>query len=119
MTPKYIFCFSKDRPESNHFTYCNFSNRNGDYIKNVFIEPVGKGYEGHNFVFPEWLPNYFIKHFSKPCDLIYDCFGGAGTTGLMAFLNGRKCILSENKIEYCELSKKRLSEHILPQGLFA
>jgi site-specific DNA-methyltransferase (adenine-specific) len=115
---EYIFCFSKDRMDTKHFTYCNFSNRNGDYMKNVFIEPVGKGYEGHNFVFPEWLPNFFIKNFSKQNDIVLDCFMGAGTTAIASAKQNRNYIGIELNNEYLQLSEKRLLNETAQSKLF-
>ena len=45
-------------------------------------------------------------------------FSRSGTTCKMAYLSNRKSIMSEISVEYCELSKQRLSE-CLPKGLFA
>ena len=35
---------------------------------------------GHSAAFPEWLPEFFIKLFSNPGDVILDPFLGSGTT---------------------------------------
>lgn len=72
----------------------------------------------HPAIFPEQLANDHIISWSNEGDVIYDPFAGSGTTGKMALLNKRKCIMSEISAEYCELSKERLSEY-LPKGLFA
>lgn len=39
--------------------------------------------------FKPQLPRFFIERFTKPGDLVYDPFGGRGTTGLEAALLGR------------------------------
>lgn len=117
---EYIFCFSKDNPESRKFNYCNFNNRNGDYMKNVIIKPVNSGKEnkGHSFAFGDWLPNHFINYFSKEGDLIYDSFMGTGTTAKSAHIYKRNWIGSEISKNYVELSKKRLKPYINQQTLF-
>ncbi len=40
--------------------------------------------------------------------IVYDPFGGSGTTGLVAYRLNRKFIISEMKKEYCEIAEKRL-----------
>ena len=40
--------------------------------------------------------------------LVLDPFGGAGTTALCAYHQGRRCVLIELSPEYCELAKERL-----------
>ncbi len=72
----------------------------------------------HSAIFPEQLAFDHIQSWSNKFDVIYDPFGGSGTTCKMAYLSNRKSIMSEISTEYCELSKQRLSEY-LPKGLFA
>jgi site-specific DNA-methyltransferase (adenine-specific) len=72
----------------------------------------------HPAPYPEQLATDHILSWSNEGDVIYDPFGGSGTTCKMAYLSNRKSIMSEISVEYCELSKQRLSEH-LPKGLFA
>lgn len=117
---EYIFCFSKDEPNSRKFNYCNFSNRKGDYAKNVIIKPVNSGKEnkGHSFAFGDWLPNYFINYFSKEGDLVYDPFMGTGTTAKSAHIYKRNWIGSEMSKEYVDISNKRLQPYLDQQTLF-
>ena len=108
---EYIFCFSKDNPDKSVFEYCNFSNYNGDYIRNIIIKPVNKDKEnqGHSFAFGDWLPKHFINYFSKKNDLIYDPFMGTGTTAKASILLDRNYIGSELSKKYCDIAEKRLS----------
>ncbi len=117
---EYIFCISKDNPESRKFNYCNFSNKNGDYIKNVFIKPVNSGKEnsGHSFSFGIWLPKYFINYFSKENDLIYDAFMGSGTTAVASIIYNRNWIGSEISKEYCDIANKRIQPYLAQKKLF-
>jgi site-specific DNA-methyltransferase (adenine-specific) len=110
---EYIFCISKDTPESRKFNYCNFNNRNGDYMKNIIIKPVNSGKEnaGHSFAFGDWLPNHFINYFSKENDLIYDPFMGTGTTAKSAIIYKRNWIGSEISKDYIEIAEKRLKPY--------
>ncbi len=73
----------------------------------------------HPAIFPEQLATDHILSWSNEGDVIYEPFAGSGTTGKMAFLNNRKCIMSEISLEYCELSKQRLLPYTSNIGLFA
>tara|TARA_R100000773_G_C4221216_1_gene120251 strand:+ start:6722 stop:7477 length:756 start_codon:yes stop_codon:yes gene_type:complete len=110
---EYIFCLSKDEPNKSIYNYCNFSNYNGDYIRNCIIKPVNNDKEnkGHSFAFGSWLPKYFINYFSKEDDLIYDPFMGTGTTAKASILLNRKYLGSEISKQYCEIAEKRLSKY--------
>ena len=72
----------------------------------------------HPAVFPEALANDHILSWSNENDIIYDPFAGSGTTGKMAILNKRKCIMSEISTEYCDIIKKRLEPIINERTLF-
>jgi len=72
----------------------------------------------HPATFPEALANDHIISWSNEGDLVYDPFAGSGTTGKMAILNKRKCIMSEISSEYCEIIKKRLKPIINAPSLF-
>lgn len=73
----------------------------------------------HPAIFPEQLAADHIFSWSNEGDVVYEPFAGSGTTGKMAFLNKRKCIMSEISLEYCELSKQRLLPYTSNIGLFA
>jgi DNA modification methylase len=72
----------------------------------------------HPATFPMELANDHILSWSNEGDIVYDCFAGSGTTGKMAILNKRKCIMSEISSEYCEIIKKRLEPIINERTLF-
>lgn len=72
----------------------------------------------HPAIFPEQLANDHILSWSNEGDIVYDPFAGSGTTGKMAILNKRKCIMSEISAEYCEIIKKRLEPTINERTLF-
>lgn len=118
---EYIFCFSKDNPESRKFNYCNFSNRNGDYVNNVLIKSTNganKETKGHSFAYGDWLPNFFIYNFSKPNDIVYDPFMGTGTTAKSAHIYKRRWIGSEISEEYINLTNKRMKPYLDQTTLF-
>lgn len=72
----------------------------------------------HPAPFPQQLANDHIISWSNEGDIVYDPFAGSGTTGKMAILNKRKCIMSEISVEYCEIIKKRLEPIINERTLF-
>jgi DNA modification methylase len=72
----------------------------------------------HPAIFPEKLAADHIYSWSNEGDLIYDCFGGSGTTVKMAHLQNRKAIMSEISKEYCEIAKKRIDPYLRQERLF-
>ena len=66
----------------------------------------------HGAIFPEKLIEILINAFSNEGDLIYDPFGGSGTTAKMAHLLKRNWIISEISAEYCALAEKRIRPYI-------
>lgn len=68
---------------------------------------------------PVELHMKILEDFSKPDDVILDCFGGSGTTLLACELTGRKCLMMEISSDYCDIIKARyekLTEGKLPLG---
>ena len=61
----------------------------------------------HPAIMPELLANDHILTWSNENDIIYDICGGSGSTGIMAYENNRKFIMSEISSEYCDIIKKR------------
>ena len=64
----------------------------------------------HPAIFPEKLAKDHIISWSNENDIVYDCFGGSGTTAKMSKILNRKWIVSEVSEEYCDIIKERLSE---------
>lgn len=116
---EYIFCFSRTA-FTRRFRYCNFSNKNGDYMRNVIIKPTNSNNDvlEHSYAFGDWLPKFFIHNFSKEGDLVYDPFMGSGTTAKAAHLLKRNWIGSEISEKYVELAYKRLDPYLRQQTLF-
>ena len=89
--------------------------------ENVWEYASGNGhsdYTGHPAPFPEKLAADHIHTWSNEGDLVYDCFGGSGTTAKMAHIHNRNWILSEISEEYTELAKKRIEPYLMQQSLF-
>jgi DNA modification methylase len=72
----------------------------------------------HPAIFPEQLANDHIYTWSNEGNLVYDCFGGSGTTAKMAHLLKRNWILSEISSEYCQLAQKRIEPYLAKTSLF-
>lgn len=114
---EYIFCLVKDGADRRKFDYNNFGD---NMIKNYIIKPVnnGKDNSGHGYAFGEWMPKYFINYFSKPGDLIYDCFMGSGTTAVAAHKLDRNWIGSEISKKYVKIAENRLRPILNQTKLF-
>ena len=72
----------------------------------------------HPAVFPEQLAKDHILSWSNEGDLVYDCFGGSGTTAKMSHLEKRNWIISEISSEYAALSQKRIQPYLDQLTLF-
>ena len=67
------------------------------------------GNKGHSAVFPEALPAWFIKLFTKPGDTVLDPFMGSGTTVAAAIQMGRNGYGIDILPENVELAQKRIA----------
>ncbi|HEV2580934.1 MAG TPA: site-specific DNA-methyltransferase, partial [Ktedonobacteraceae bacterium] len=77
----------------------------------ISVPLVGRN-EGHPAVFPVGLPEFFIKLFTKPGDIVLDPFGGCGSTGIAAKGLGRNVMLIDRKAEYCDIMREKLGSKI-------
>lgn len=75
----------------------------------ISVPLVGKN-KGHPAVFPVELPEFFIKLFTKPGDIVLDPFAGSGSTGIAAQNLHRNVVLIDMKTEYCELMRENLGD---------
>jgi DNA modification methylase len=75
----------------------------------VSVPLVGKNM-GHPAVYPQGLPEFFIKLFTKEGDWVLDPFAGSGSTGLAAEALGRNVTLIDNKEEYTSIIQSRLEK---------
>jgi DNA modification methylase len=65
---------------------------------------------GHPAAFPVGLPEFFIKLFTKSGDSVLDPFAGSGSTGMAAEQLERNVVLIDNKEQYFQAMKERLSK---------
>lgn len=113
--------FRKEKDGSMDFGYCGRGDKRLRY--NIWEYFTGSGKDDdiafqHPAVFPEALAADHIYSWSNEKDLVYDCFGGSGTTGKMAHLQKRNWILSEISKEYVELAEKRLKPYLAQMTMF-
>jgi len=83
---------------------------------NVFHIPVGGGHMGHPLAhkneapFPERLAEVFVRSFCPPGGLVYDPFGGSGTTCAVAAKLGRHWLYNDIREDQCRVAIARLNE---------
>ena len=107
----------KEREKINVQEYC--------FRFNIWGYATGKGnttkdviaYK-HSAMFPEKLAEDHILSWSNENDIVYDCFGGSGTTAKMAHKWKRNWVLSEISKEYIEIANKRLEPYLKQKTLF-
>ena len=56
---------------------------------------------------PVELHMKILEDFSKPDDIILDCFAGSGTTLIACEMTGRKCLMMEISPQYCDVICER------------
>jgi len=95
------------------------------YRNNIWKINNGYGYSSeddiaykHPAIFPEKLAADHICTWSNAGEIVYDCFGGSGTTAKMAHIYKRNWILSEISSEYVEIAEKRLAPYLAKISLF-
>ena len=52
---------------------------------------------------------WLIRLVTKPGDVVLDPFGGSGTTGVAALLEGRRVVLVEREPAYAAIARARLT----------
>jgi DNA modification methylase len=78
------------------------------YPSNVLTLATETKNRGHSAVFPERLPEFFVKLFTLPGDLVLDPFCGSGTVGCVCKRLGRRFLGMEIQQQYVELAQKRI-----------
>ncbi|MCU0419869.1 MAG: site-specific DNA-methyltransferase [Cyclobacteriaceae bacterium] len=78
----------------------NWVNRDKAYPSNVLHLATECSNKKHSAAFPEELPEWFIKLFTKPGDIVLDPFMGSGTTNIVAQKLKRNSIGIEIVKEY-------------------
>ena len=147
-TTEYMFVFSKGSPKTTnliqvkttHFNNSASTKRQADGTlekvkyetgketrakENIWKYGVGNGKSTtdqiafkHPATFPEDLAKDHIYTWSNEGEIVYDCFGGSGTTAKMAHKLKRNWILSEISSEYCQIAEKRIAPYLAQTSLF-
>lgn len=96
----------------------NWIDRRYVYPTNVLHLPTECNNKNHSAVFPEALPEWFMKLFTKQGDWVLDPFLGSGTTVRVARKMRRNSIGIEIVPEYCEMVKSEINqvEYLLCEG---
>ncbi len=89
----------------------NWVGRDKVYPTNVIHLATETGNKGHSAAFPKALPEWFIKLFTQPGDLVLDPFMGSGTTVLVALEMARKAVGIEIMPEYFTMVEKELASY--------
>ncbi len=94
----------------------NWVGRRLAYPDNVIHLATESSNTNHSAAFPTSLPDWFIKLFTKPGDLLLDPFVGSGSTAIAAKRTGRRYIGIEILKEFCLLAEKRIREEPIKSG---
>ena len=96
----------------------NWIDREKAYPTNVLHLSTECNNKKHSAAFPEELPEWFIKLFTKEGDMVLDPFAGSGTTLFVAERMGRNAIGIEIIEEYYKMIKNQLEEPYQPMLRF-
>ena len=96
----------------------NWIDREKAYPTNVLHLATECNNKKHSAAFPEELPEWFIKLFTKEGDMVLDPFAGSGTTLFVAERMGRNAIGIEIIEEYYKMIKNQLEEPYQPMLRF-
>lgn len=86
----------------------NWLNRDMAYPTNVLHLATECNNKNHSAAFPEALPEWFIKLFTKPGDMVLDPFMGSGTTNIVAYKMSRNSIGIDIQHEYYTMVKEQI-----------
>jgi site-specific DNA-methyltransferase (adenine-specific) len=86
----------------------NWVDRELVYPTNVLHMPTECNNKNHSATFPESLPEWFIKLFTKENDWVLDPFMGSGTTNLVAKKMHRNSIGIEIMAEYYDMVRNKI-----------
>jgi site-specific DNA-methyltransferase (adenine-specific)/site-specific DNA-methyltransferase (cytosine-N4-specific) len=90
----------------------NWIGRGLVYPTNVLHLATECNNKNHSAAFPDELPEWFIRLFTKENDVVLDPFMGSGTTVIVANKMGRIGLGIEIIEEYYKLAKDQLSQNI-------
>ncbi|HLR38616.1 MAG TPA: site-specific DNA-methyltransferase [Chitinophagaceae bacterium] len=86
----------------------NWKGKETVYPNNVLHLATECNNKGHSAAFPDALPEWFIKLFSKEFDMVLDPFMGSGTTIDVAQRLYRNTVGIDIHEEFCELAREKV-----------
>ena len=89
----------------------NWVGKDTVYPTNVLHMATECGNKNHSAAFPESLPSWFIKLFTKEGDYVLDPFSGSGQTGLAALKLNRNFLMIDIIKENCDLAQSRINNY--------
>jgi len=92
----------------------NWIGRDLAFPTNVLRLATECGNRNHSATFPEDLPEWFIKLFTIPGDVVLDPFMGSGTTAVASCRLGRHYVGVELNTEYVAIANERLQAIKVP-----
>jgi DNA modification methylase len=104
---EYILVFKKPAPFLIDKVLKNESLVGDDYEKTNVWEFNPETKSKHPAPFPEQLAEKCIRYYTYENDLVYDPFGGSGTTGIVAENLNRKWVMSEIHKKYIDIYNER------------
>lgn len=90
----------------------NWLDRDKVYPTNVLYMATETRNKNHSAVFPESLPEWFIKLFTKEGDVVLDPFMGSGTAVRVAQCMARRAVGIEVMPEYYDIAKASMPQQL-------
>jgi len=78
----------------------------------VVCLPRFAGHTEHPAAFPVELPKHYIPIYTNPHDVVYEPFGGSGSTIIAAEQSGRRCYSLEITPEYVDIALGRILKEL-------
>ena len=91
----------------------NWLDRDKVYPTNVLYMATETRNKNHSAVFPESLPEWFIKLFTKEGDVVLDPFMGSGTAVRVAQCMARRAVGIEVMPEYYDIAKASMPQQLI------
>lgn len=88
----------------------NWVGRDKAYPTNVLHLAPETANRNHSAVFPQALPEWFIRLFTQDNDVVLDPFVGSGTTAVVAKRLGRRYVGIDISADYCRLAEQAIQE---------
>lgn len=116
---EFIFVFSNMAPHTRQFYDANIE---GGFTNVITGKNAGQENEYsdiHKAVMPLYIPMHILQKFGHEGEIIYDPFGGTGTTGVAAVKKKMNWVLSEKSKIYIPVIETRIANAHNEKELFA